>query len=176
MRAVAPIALCLLTASPAAAEVVSSSPSGFEIRHTVNLVVKPEVAYSSFANIAGWWDGEHTYSGDAKNLSLDLRAGGCFCEKIPEGGGGIEHLRVAYVDPGKRAVLTGPLGPLLYEAVAGVMDVQIKSTAAGSQLTLNYRAAGFAKGGAETQAPLVDKVLGEQMKRLRAFATARPRS
>ena len=176
MRGIALIALSFLAATPAAAEVVSVSPNGFELRHTVNLVVKPEVAFASFANVPGWWNEEHTYSGDSKNLSLDLRSGGCFCERIPEGGGGIEHLRVTYVDPGKRAVLTGALGPLLYEAVAGVMDVQIKSTAAGSQLTLDYRAAGFAKGGAEKLAPLVDQVLGDQMKRLRAFATSRPRT
>ena len=166
----------LVVASPAAAEVVSASANGFEVRHAVNLVTKPDVAFASFANVSGWWDGEHSYSGDAKNLSLDLRPGGCFCERIPKGGGGVEHLRVAYVDPGKRVVLTGALGPLLYEAVAGVMDVQVKSTAAGSQLTLDYRASGFANGGAEKLAPLVDQVLGEQMKRLRAFATSRPRT
>ena len=167
---------CLVSATPGAAEVVSASPNGFEVRHTVNLVAKPEVTFSAFANVGAWWNAEHTYSGEAKNLSLDLRPGGCFCERIPKGGGGVEHLRVAYVDPGKRVVLTGPLGPLLYEAVTGVMDVQVKSTAAGSQLTLDYRASGFANGGAERLAPLVDQVLAEQMKRLRAFATPRPRT
>ena len=175
MRTLFFAALCL-AATPAAAEVVSAGPNGFEVRHTVNLVVKADVAFASFANVAGWWNEEHTYSGDPKNMSLDLRSGGCFCERIPESGGGIEHLHVTYVDPGKRAVLTGALGPLLYEAVAGVMDVQVKSTAAGSQFTLDYKVAGFANGGAEKLAPLVDQVLGEQMKRLRAYATARPRS
>ena len=176
MRAFALLALFSLTGSPATAEVVAFSPNGFEVSHTVNLVVKPDVAFSSFANVGAWWDSEHTYSGDAKNLSLELRPGGCYCERIPKGGGGIEHMRVTYVDPGKRVVMTGPLGPLLYEAVAGVMDVQVKSTAAGSQLTLNYRAAGFAKGGADKMAPLVDRVLAEQVKRLRAYSTSRPRT
>ena len=171
------IAAALMAASsPAASEVVSTGSNGFEVRHTVNLVVKPEVAFAAFANVAGWWSKEHTYSGDSKNLSLDLRPGGCFCERFPEGGGGIEHLRVTFLDPGKRVILTGALGPLLYEAVTGVMDVQVKSTAAGSQVTLDYRAAGFANGGAEKLAPLVDQVLGEQMKRLRTFATSRPRT
>jgi hypothetical protein len=146
-------------ATPAAAEVVGASANGFEVRHIVNIVVKPEVAFSTFANVAGSWNEEHTYSGDSANLALDLRPGGCFCERIPEGGGGIEHMRVAYIDPGKRIVLTGALGPLLYQAVTGVMDVQVKSTAAGSQLTLDYRAAGFANGGADKLAPVVDGVL-----------------
>ena len=168
-------AIALLAASPAAAEIVSASPNGFEVRETVNLVVPPQMAWSSFGDIAAWWDPEHTYSGKSQNLSLGLSPGGCFCERFPKGGG-IEHLRVTYVDPGKRVILTGALGPLLYEATSGVMDVQIKSTAAGSQLTLDYRASGFANGGAEKLAPAVDQVLAAQMKRLRAFATARPRT
>ena len=169
-------AIALLAASPAAAEVVSVSPNGFEVRETVNLVVPPDVAFSSFTDVAAWWDPEHSYSGEAKNLSLALTPGGCFCERIPKTGGGIEHMRVAYVDPGKRVVLTGSLGPLLYEATAGVMDVQVKTAAGGSQLILDYRAAGFFKGGAEKLAPLVDQVLAEQMKRLRTYAAGRPRT
>jgi uncharacterized protein YndB with AHSA1/START domain len=175
MKYLAAIVILAGSATPAAAEVVSASPNGLEVRQTVNLVVKPDAAFAAFANVGAWWDSEHTYSGKAENMSLTLRPGGCFCESIPPGGG-IEHMRVVYVDPGKRIVLTGSLGPLLYEATAGVMDVQVKSTGSGSQLTLDYRAAGFAKGGAEKLAPLVDQVLAEQMNRLRAFATARPRS
>lgn len=174
MRALVLSALAFAS-TPAAAEVVSASANGFEVRHTVNLVAKPEVAFAAFANVGAWWDKEHTYSGDAKNMALDLRPGGCFCERIPTGGG-VEHMRVAYVEPGKRVVLTGALGPLLYEAVAGVMDVQVKPTAAGSRFTLSYRAAGFANGGADKLAPLVDQVLAGQMRRFRAFATARPRT
>ena len=40
------------------------------------------------------------------------------------------------------------LGPLLYEATAGVMDVKVERIAGGSRVTMNYRAAGFAKGNA----------------------------
>jgi hypothetical protein len=169
-------AIALLTASPAAAEVVSVSPNGFEVRETVSLVVPADAAFASFTDVSAWWDPEHTYSGDSRNLSLALAPGGCFCERFPKTGGGIEHLRVTYVDPGKRVVFSGPLGPLLYEATAGVMDVQIKTAAGGSQLILTYRAAGFFKGGAEKLAPQVDEVLGVQMKRLRTYAAGRPRT
>jgi hypothetical protein len=165
----------LLIAAPASAEVVSASPNGFEVRETVSLVVRPEIAVDAFAEMPAWWDPEHTYSGKSENLSLELAPGGCFCERFPDGGG-IEHMRVTFVDPGKRAVLTGALGPLLYEAIAGVMDVQVKSTAGGSQLTLDYRAAGFANGGGDKLAIAVDQVLAGQMKRLRAYATSRPRT
>ena len=63
-------AFALLAASPAAAEVVSASSNGFEVRQAVNLVVPPPIAFSSFADIGAWWDPEHTYSGDSANLSL----------------------------------------------------------------------------------------------------------
>jgi hypothetical protein len=159
----------LLTATPASAEVISAGPNGFEVRHSVNLVIPQAKAYSAFSEIQNWWSKDHTYSGDASHLSLQLRPGGCFCERL-EGGGGIEHLRVTYVQPGERVVLTGSLGPLLYEATAGVMDIKVERIAGGSRITMDYRAAGFAKGGAAEMAPIVDKVLGEQMKRLRVYA------
>src|SRR4051812_28574091 len=167
-------AITLLIATPAAANVVSASSNGFEVRQTVNLVVPADIAYRSLRDIGSWWDPEHTYSGDSANLTLNLTPGGCFCERFPKGGGGVEHMRVTYVDPGKRVVLTGTLGPLLYEATTGVMDVQVKSTAGGSQLILDYRAAGFFKGGADKLAAAVDAMLAGQMKRYRAYATARP--
>jgi hypothetical protein len=168
------VAICI--SSPAAAEVVSASSNGFEVRETVALVVPPDAAYAAFSNIADWWDPEHTYSGDAANLSLNLVPGGCFCERLPKSSGGIEHLRVTYVEPGKQIVLTGALGPMLYEAVAGVMVVEVKRVAGGSQVTIDYKAAGFARAGAEKLAPAVDTVLGGQLKRFRAYATARPKT
>ena len=168
-------AIALLAASPAGAEVVSASPNGFEVRQTVNLVVAPNVAFAAFGDLPGWWDPQHTYSGKSSNLRLDMTPGGCFCERFPDGGG-IEHMHVIYVEPGKHVILTGALGPLLYEATTGVMDVTVKSGAGGSQLVLDYRVAGFAKGGADKLAAGVDAVLGEQMKRFRSYATARPRT
>ena len=159
----------LLVAAPAAAEVVSAGPNGFEVRHSVNLVIPQQKAFAAFGQVQDWWSKDHTYSGDASRMSLQLRPGGCFCERLDEDGG-IEHMRVTYVQPGERAVLTGSLGPLLYEATTGVMDVKVERIAGGSRITMNYRAAGFAKGGAAEMAPIVDKVLGDQMKRLRVYA------
>ena len=159
----------LLVATPAAAEVVSASETGFEVRHSVNLVIPQARAYAAFGQVQNWWSKDHTYSGDSSRLSLQIRPGGCFCERLDEGGG-IEHLKVAYVQPPERIVLTGSLGPLLYQATTGVMDVKIERIAGGSRITMLYRAAGFFKGGAAAMAPVVDQVLGEQMKRLRIYA------
>lgn len=152
-------AAALVVAAPASAAVVSSSGHAFEISHSAIVPLAPADAMRAFANVSGWWSAAHTYSGSASNLSMSLQPGGCFCERLPNGGG-IEHLRVTYVDPAKRLVLTGSLGPLLYEATAGVMDVRFAAVGSGSRVTLNYRAAGFANGGADAMAPVVDKVLG----------------
>jgi hypothetical protein len=169
-------ALLVLLPAPASSEVVNASANGFEVRETVPLVVPPEVAFKSFGDLPAWWDPQHTYSSNSSNLRFDMVAGGCLCERMPKSGGGVEHMHVIFVDPGKRVVLTGALGPLLYEATTGVMDVQVKTIAGGSQLTLDYKVAGFANGGADKLAPAVDGVLAEQMKRFRTYATGRPRT
>lgn len=164
----------LAVAAPVSAEVLNASDHGFEIQHSVNLVVPQPQALAAFGRVGQWWGKDHTYSGNSARLSLQMRPGGCFCETL-DGGGGIEHMRVTYVQPGERMVLTGSLGPLLYEATSGVMDVKVERIAGGSRVTMNYRAAGFAKGGAAAMAPLVDRVLGDQMKRFRTYAAAEPK-
>ena len=175
MRAGFVLGLAALLGTPAAAEVVSAGPNGFHVRNSVQLVVPTESAYRSFTQVASWWNKAHTYSGDSANLSLSASAGGCFCERIPPGGG-IEHMRVTYVVPGERIVLTGALGPLLFEATSGVMDVKVERIAGGSRVVMDYKVAGFAAGGAERLAPAVDQVLAEQMRGYRAFAVTRART
>src|SRR5438045_6334069 len=133
------IAACLLSAAPASAEVISASPTGFEVQEVVNLVVPQPSAYAAFGQVGRWWNKEHTYSGDASRMSLQLRPGGCFCEPL-EGGGGVEHMRLTFLKPGEQIVLTGSLGPLLYQATAGVMDARFERIAGGTRLPPNYRA------------------------------------
>ena len=165
----------MLAPAMARAEVVSASSNGFEIRHSVTIVIPQPAALDAFTRISEWWNAEHTYSGKSSNLTLSLEPGGCFCEALPNGGG-IEHMHVTYVDPGQELVMTGALGPLLYEAAAGVMDIKIERIAGGSRLTLDYKVAGFANGGADNLAPVVDRVLGDQMARFRKFAASMPRT
>src|SRR5829696_8708051 len=90
--------LALVLSTPAAAEVVSSGPHGFETRQAVNLVLPVAQAYAAFGRLNAWWSDDHTYSGKAANMRLALTPGGCFCETIPEGGG-VEHMRVSVVQP-----------------------------------------------------------------------------
>jgi len=155
----------LPTAMPAHSKVVSAHDRGFELRHEVLLTGSPAEAWARIGRIQSWWSKDHSYSGNAANLRLSLTPGGCFCESFPKGGG-IEHLRVTYADPGKRVVLTGALGPLLYEAVAGTLDIALKAEARMTRVTLTYRVAGFARGNGTAMALAVDQVIGEQMTRL----------
>ncbi len=159
----------LLAAAPASAEVVSAGPNGFEVSNSVNLVIPINQAYAAFGRLGSWWGDSHTYSGKAANMRLSLQPGGCFCETIPEGGG-VEHMRVAVVQPNERIVMTGSLGPVLYEAASGVMDIKFERIAGGSRVVMNYRAAGFAKGDADKMAAGVDSVLAEQLRRYRTYA------
>lgn len=170
MKTILAVALSLAAVAPAHAEVVSSAANGFHIRQSVTVPVGAASAYTAFANVKRWWNPQHSYSGDASRLSLQLTQGGCFCETLASGG--VEHMRVTYVDIPKRLVLTGALGPLLYEGVSGAMDLKFEASGAGTKVTMNYKAAGFAAGGADKIAAPVDKVLGEQMIRYAASVTA----
>lgn len=162
--------LLLALASPAASKVVSSGEHGFELSYSHVFPGTPADVMDAFKNVEQWWNPDHTYSGNPENLSMALQPGGCFCEKLTAGGG-IEHMRVSYADPGKRLVLTGSLGPLLYEATTGVLDVQFVKLAHGTRVDATYKVAGFAKGGAAKLAPLVDEVMGEQLTRFAVYAT-----
>lgn len=166
------VAIMIWATGTAQSEVIHADPHGFEVREQAQLVIPASEAMAAFAKIPGWWSKNHTYSGDTANLSLDVRPGGCFCERFPKSGGGIEHLRVTYVKPGEEIVMTGALGPLLGEAVTGVMRVSVERIAGGSQLTLDYRAVGFANGGGDRFALMIDAMLADQMTRYRAFAAA----
>jgi uncharacterized protein YndB with AHSA1/START domain len=161
--------LMLIAATPAGAEVTSASSNGFDVRETIAVAVPPDQAFAAFGRIGSWWSGDHSYSGNAANLSLAIEPGGCWCEQLADGGGA-QHMRVAYVEPGKRIMPTGSLGPLLSLATTGVMDVQFEAAGDGTRIVLDYRVAGFYAGGADKIAPGVDQVLGEQIARLKAYA------
>ena len=95
----API-VALGLALPAQAEVKDSRDNGFTIETTVMAEASPAVVYNQLVKVAGWWDPKHTWSGSARNLKLEPKAGGCFCEKLPDGGS-VQHARVIFAQPGK---------------------------------------------------------------------------
>ena len=154
-------------ASAAQAEVVSATPAGFEVASKVVVVVPPAEAYAALGRIGEWWNPAHSYSGSGANLSVDLRAGGCFCEKLP-GGGGIEHMRVVLAWPGKMLRLSGGLGPLQGEGASGALTWTLKPVDGGTEIVQSYVVGGYIRAGADKLAPVVDQVMGEQLERLKA--------
>jgi hypothetical protein len=160
-------ALILLGAANAArAEIVSVTPEGFEVRETVHVVSAPDKAYGALLTPARWWDSNHTFSQNAANLTLDARAGGCWCEALPDGGS-VQHMSVQWVSPGKVLRLRGALGPLQALAVDGVMTWSVKAAASGSDITVTYAVGGFSPQGFDMVSKGVDQVLGEQIGRLK---------
>jgi hypothetical protein len=103
----------LAAASPAHAEVTERRENGFSLRFEASLTRSPAEAYAAMGRIGEWWQGAHTYGGDATALSLELKPGGCFCEALPgEPAGGVMHGRVIMAWPGRTLRLEAPLGPL----------------------------------------------------------------
>jgi hypothetical protein len=162
----AAITLACMAAERAAAEVVSIGSTGFEVRETAHTAASPDKVYAALLLPARWWSSDHTFSGSAANLVLDARAGGCWCETLP-GGGSVEHLRVVYVSPGKTLRLRGALGPFQGLAVDGVMTWSVKSVADGTDISLTYAVGGYAKDGFDGMSKMTDRMLGEQMERLK---------
>lgn len=159
----------LLAATPLQAEVKSVNDIGFEVAKTVTVRGDPARAYAALGQPGLWWSSEHTYSGDAKNMTMLLRPGGCFCEALPKDKGAIEHGRVVFTQPGKTLRLSAALGPLGEEGVSGVLTFALKPAEGGTQVTMNYVVGGYVRGGPKRWAPAVDAVLGEQLDRLKAY-------
>jgi len=160
------LAAGLALAAPAArAEVADRSPAGFEVVEKATIAAPPAKVWAALVRPDRWWDPNHTFSKDAKNLSIDL-AGGCFCEKLPQGV--VRHMTVAYADGETQLRMFGGIGPLQFTGAAGHLGVRLKPVGDGTEVTMTYDVGGYAKGGlAEAFAAPVDQVLGQQLARLK---------
>jgi hypothetical protein len=156
----------LFIGSYASAEVASVSANGFEVKESVHVAVAPDKAFAALLQPSRWWTSEHTFSGNAANLTLDARAGGCWCESLPDGGS-VEHMHVVFVSPGKVLRLSGALGPFQVLAVDGVMTWTVKANGNGSDVSVSYAIGGYSKDGFDNLSKAADQVLGLQVERLR---------
>ncbi|MEQ1757138.1 MAG: SRPBCC domain-containing protein [Vicinamibacterales bacterium] len=163
---IALVSLLVLAGVSAASAQVGTT--GFKTRVQKDIRATPEKVYAAFLQIGQWWSPGHTYSGDASNLSLEARPGGCFCERLPNGGG-VEHLRVVYLAPGEAIRLSGALGPLQALGVNGSLTVEFKAASTRTVVEMTYAVGGFSEGGFNQLAPAVTGVLTEQMNRLQSF-------
>lgn len=161
--------LLILATLPVFADVKDSAANGFTITSSFTTRLSPAETYRKIVAVGDWWDSAHTYSSDAHNLTIDARAGGCWCEKVPKMNGSVMHMQVATVLPGSLLVLTGALGPLQQMGASGAMTFKLTPADGGTRVDFTYAATGYFPQGMNTLAPIVDKVLMEGIARLRNY-------
>src|ERR1700712_5013240 len=161
--------VCLSIPGFLAAEVVDSAPNGFTVRQTYTINAKPAEVYQKLThNVGDWWSSAHTFSRDAHNLSIDDKPGGCFCEKLPNGGG-VQHLQVAFAAPGSALLMRGGMGPLMGLGVTGGLEISLAADANGTKMTVTYSVGGYIPKGADTWAKPVDGMLSETFSRFKVY-------
>jgi uncharacterized protein YndB with AHSA1/START domain len=153
--------------APLHAEVKQSAPDGMLVAHELLVKAKPEVVYAALSQVGKWWAPAHTWSGKPANLSLDARAGGCFCEAWD--GSTVEHGRVVMARSGQLLRLHASLGPLQEMALFGALTWTVTAEGSETKLSVTYRVSGDSMHGLDKFAPVVDGVIGEQAGRLKTF-------
>lgn len=170
---IAALALAGLPAA-AAAEVATQTDTAFVVVHKLTVAAPPARIWAMIGQPARWWSSAHSWSGNAANMSMALRPGGCFCETLP-GRGGVEHMRVIHADRNGLVRLSGALGPLQAGAATGTLSITFKAAASGggSELELRYVVSGHTGFPVAAIAPAVDGVIGQQARGLKAAAEQR---
>ena len=160
------VGLCV--ASGASAVVEGASPTGFKVTHEVTVAASPATVWRALGRVGRWWDPEHTWSGEARNMRIVLAAGECFCERWQ--GNSVEHARVVWAQRDQRLRLVGALGPLQEWGVSGVMEFVLEAGPEGTRIKFSYLVSGDARFKLDGIAPIVDQVLGTQVARLARYA------
>jgi hypothetical protein len=171
MRRVVGTSIILLTFAidPLRAEVRGSAPDSMLIVHAATVRATPAAVYRALGRVGSWWSDQHTWSGAARNMTLELRAGGCFCEGWA--GGTVEHGHVILAQTDQVLRLNAALGPLQELAIAGVLSFTVTGPGdGGTRLEVTYRVSGDATHGLDKLSALVDTVIGEQVARLARYA------
>ncbi len=154
----------LLLAGPAFAEVTAKGATGFNLRITGEVNVSPATAYEQFLKVEQWWLSSHTWYGKSENLRINAEAGGCFCEI--SGDNQVQHMMVTYVQPGVELKMVGGLGPLQMMGLHGGMSWRFEPHEGGTRIVQSYNVTGWAPGGLEDIADIVDSVQTDQLNAL----------
>lgn len=142
------------------------SATGFTVAVEREIAAPPHRVWSALQQVDHWWDPQHTWSGNARNLSLVPRVGGCFCERWPRAE--VEHGRVINATEDQLLRLQAPLGPLQALPVNAVLSFEITATTTGTKLAVTYAVAGDGTDLSKL-APVVDGVITAQVDRLVTF-------
>lgn len=164
----------LALAGAAQAEVKSAAEGRLVLENVVVVDAPADKVYAALGKVGDWWDGEHTYSGKASNMTMKLEAGACFCEAIPPGGS-IKHGEVVLAWPGKFLRLEAALGPLQDLGVAAALTYTLEPAGEGrTKVTQSYKAGGL-DAATLKGAPLFDKVIGGALTRFKRYVeTGKP--
>jgi uncharacterized protein YndB with AHSA1/START domain len=163
------LAVAALLPGLAGAEIRQASPDGVIFEHRFELSAAPADAWAVLVHPERYWPNDHTWSGNAANMSLKPEAGGCFCEQWD--GGSAEHGRVVMAMPGKLLRFRGSLGPFQEMAVTGIMTVTLTATATGTTAVVTYRISGDASHRLDAFASVVDGVVRQQFAGFAALAS-----
>ncbi|WP_444994968.1 hypothetical protein [Aliikangiella sp. IMCC44359] len=152
----------LISSNTTHAEVMVTEESYFDIKIVTTLNSSPKKASKQLLNISQWWQSSHTYSGDSRNLLIDLKSQHCFCEKLAEGGF-VRHMTVAYFEPEKKLRLIGGLGPLQALPINGVLEFSLaRLNNNQTELITTYKVSGTGVK-LKSWASAVNKVITEQV-------------
>jgi hypothetical protein len=152
----------------ALAETSEVSPASFLVVLQQEIRAKPGEVYSDIGKVDKWWNKDHTWSGDAGNLSLQMTPGGCFCERWDSGA--VVHGNVVGLRKDAQVRLQSSLGPLQDLAVTGILTFTMAPRGEGTLLKLTYRVNGGPNSGLDKWAKPVDGMLTDQLHRLASYA------
>lgn len=158
----------------AEAKVVASGAGGFITNDTRVVDATPREVWLALIAPGEWWSSDHTWSGDAANMTITPQAGGCFCERIPAVenrnivglDGSARHMTVVMSSPDKVLRMRGGLGPLQSEPVDGVLTITIAPMEEGSRVTFEYVVGGFMRFDPAAISKAVDGVMTQQLEGL----------
>lgn len=152
------------SASVVHADVITASDEHFILRLESDSALAPDALWERLIVPAAWWHPDHTYSGDAKNLTLEAKAGGLWREDWA--GGSVEHGRVLLLQPGKVLRMQAPFGPLQSVGAYAVWTITVMPADKGSVVRFDVSAVAPAGAGLESLAPAVNAVKSEALRRL----------
>ena len=154
----------LALGAPVLAAVTESDDGGFVSAHQVEIAASPTRVFEALvAEVGEWWDPEHTYTGDAGNMTFNEFP--ALWERFSDEGF-VRHMAIDMVQPPKTLRLSGGLGPLQPLAVTGSMTFDLVLVAEGTRLSYRYVVNG--RRLQEWAGP-VDRVMAGQLARLRRY-------
>ncbi len=146
------------------AEVISASDTHFLLKLESTSALAPDDLWQRLINPASWWHPDHTFSGDANNLTLIAKAGGLWREAWS--GGSVVHGRVMLVQTGRVLRMEAPFGPLQAAGAYVVWTISLKPEEEGTRVVFDLSAVGPAGAALDKLAGAVDGVKTEAISRL----------